>query len=170
MSEPPQLGPSRLSAANAALDRAGRWIETAIYVAGGLLLAGAAILLLVSVVSIAVGHRGSVETRALTVVDHVLLIFVLVELLHTVRLAIRTHELDAEPFLVVALIASIRRILVFTAGSSAITERSSLIELGLLIVLVVAISAALLLLRRARPRSLRLPLGDGHAGVGGGEG
>ncbi|HVA21375.1 MAG TPA: phosphate-starvation-inducible PsiE family protein [Candidatus Micrarchaeia archaeon] len=146
------------------LDRAGRWIETAIYVAGGLLLVGAAVLLLVSVVTIAVGSGGSVETRSLSVLDHVLLIFVLVELFHTVRLAIRTHELDAEPFLVVALIASIRRILVITAGTRPIEQRTTLVEMGLLIVLVIAISAALLLLRRAGPQRFRLPLGADPAG------
>jgi hypothetical protein len=38
----------------------------------------------------------------------------LVEILHTVRISIRSHILVTEPFLVIGLIASIRRILVIT--------------------------------------------------------
>ncbi|MGH7612335.1 MAG: phosphate-starvation-inducible PsiE family protein [Candidatus Dormibacteria bacterium] len=129
------------------LDRTGRWIETVIYVAGGIFLVGAAVLLLVDLVRVVWVHLNNSESAALTVLDHVLLIFVLVELFHTVRLAIRTHELDAQPFLVVALIAGIRRILVITAGTSPIHSNQVLDELLLLVVLIIAISAALLLLR-----------------------
>ncbi len=129
------------------LDRGGRVVETAIYAAGGVFLIGAAILLLVDLVRVVLGTLGNAELAALTVLDHVLLIFVLVELFHTVRLAVRTHELEPQPFLVVALIASIRRILVITAGTTPIHSTRTLQELFLLVVLVIAMSGALLLLR-----------------------
>jgi hypothetical protein len=38
----------------------------------------------------------------------------LVEILHTVRISIRSHVLVTEPFLVIGLIASIRRMLVIS--------------------------------------------------------
>jgi uncharacterized membrane protein (DUF373 family) len=132
---------------NAWLDRVGRWVETVIYAAGGIFLVGAAVLLLIDLARVLFSNLNNAEAGALTVLDHVLLIFVLVELFHTVRLAIRTHELDAEPFLVVALIAGIRRILVITAGTTPIHSGAVLDELLLLVVLIIAVSVALLLLR-----------------------
>ncbi|MGH7609670.1 MAG: phosphate-starvation-inducible PsiE family protein [Candidatus Dormibacteria bacterium] len=150
-------GADLVSRQSAWLDRVGRWIETVIYIAGGVFLVGAAILLLIDLVRVALAHVNNAEAGALTVLDHVLLIFVLVELFHTVRLAIRTHELDAQPFLVVALIAGIRRILVITAGTSPIHSNRVLDELLLLVVLIIAISAALLLLRIT---------GSGHLALG----
>jgi uncharacterized membrane protein (DUF373 family) len=46
----------------------------------------------------------------LRVLDQLLVVLMLVEILHTVRISIRSHTLVTEPFLVVGLIASIRRI------------------------------------------------------------
>jgi hypothetical protein len=68
----------------------------------------------------------------------------LVEILHTVRISIRSHVLVAEPFLIVGLIPTIRRILVIglEAGNLSRPEtwnpqqkslfRASALELGLL--------------------------------------
>jgi len=73
-----------------------------------------------------------------------LVVLMLVEILHTVRVSIRSHILVTEPFLVVGLIASIRRILVITLEASTLTKegswstqgasifRASMLELGLL--------------------------------------
>ena len=47
----------------------------------------------------------------------------LVEILHTVRISIRSHVLVTEPFLVVGLIASIRRILVITLEAASFTSQ-----------------------------------------------
>ena len=46
----------------------------------------------------------------------------LVEILHTVRISIRSHILVTEPFLIVGLIASIRRILVITLEVSTLRK------------------------------------------------
>ena len=48
------------------------------------------------------------------VLDQLLLVLMLVELLHTVRISVRSEALIMEPFLTVGLIASIRRVLVIT--------------------------------------------------------
>src|ERR1700724_2592598 len=58
----------------------------------------------------------------LRVLDQLLVVLMLVEILHTVRLSIRSHTLVTEPFLVVGLIASIRRILVITLEAAALTS------------------------------------------------
>ena len=101
----------------------------------------------------------AVET--LGVLNQLLIVLMLVEILHTVRISIRSHFLVTEPFLVIGLIASIRRILVITlematlskdgrwAADGASVFRASLIELGLLGLLVLVLVYSITLLRRA---------------------
>ena len=94
----------------------------------------------------------------------------LVEILHTVRISIRSHVLVTEPFLVVGLIAAIRRILVVTLEAATLTKEgawategangifhSSMIELGLLGLLVLVLVVSITLLRRYVPASKDLP-------------
>jgi phosphate-starvation-inducible protein E len=50
----------------------------------------------------------------LPVWDQLLVVLMLAEILHTVRISIRSHTLVTELFLVLGLIVSIRRILVIT--------------------------------------------------------
>jgi uncharacterized membrane protein (DUF373 family) len=133
-----------------ALERVGEWIEIAIYVAGGIFLVAAAVIVLVDAVP-ALWRGPSPSARASLILDRVLLVFVLVEVLHTVRFVVTRHHLQAEPFLIVALIAGVRRVLVLTAGTQPLARHDDLVELGLLIALLVAASGALFLLRsRAR--------------------
>ena len=91
-----------------------------------------------------------------TVLDQVLLIFIFVELLATIRIVGREREIVAEPFLLVGLIAVVRRILSVTAeaGQATGTEQfqNLVIELGALAVLVVALTTALYVTRRTRRR------------------
>ena len=73
-------------------------------------------MLFVSVVAsmLEVVEVGPLET-ALTVLDRVLLIFIFVELLNTVEIFVRENEIVAGPFLLIGLIAVVRRILLLTA-------------------------------------------------------
>ncbi len=99
--------------------------------------------------------------ETLAVLNQLLIVLMLVEILHTVRVSIRSHFLVTEPFLVIGLIASIRRILVTTlematlskegkwAADGASVFRASLIELGLLGLLVLVLVYSITLLRRA---------------------
>jgi uncharacterized membrane protein (DUF373 family) len=99
----------------------------------------------------------------LRIIDRLLTVLMLVEILHTVRISIRSHVLVTEPFLVVGLIATIRRILVITLEAANLTRpetwgkngeaifRASVIELGLLGVLVLILVIAIYLLRRSPP-------------------
>ena len=51
----------------------------------------------------------TIAAQTLRVLNELLIVLMLVEILHTVRISIRSHVLVTEPFLVVGLIASIRR-------------------------------------------------------------
>ena len=94
-----------------------------------------------------VSEMGVLET-VLAVLDRVLLVFIFVELLDTIRIIIRERGIViAGPFLLVGLIAVVRRILLVTAGleQAAGTEefQSLLLELGVMAGLVVVLTGAL---------------------------
>lgn len=108
------------------------------------------------------GHW-TIATQTLLVLDQLLVVLMLVEILHTVRISIHSHILVTEPFLVVGLIASIRRILVITLEAATLTKggtwstdsasifRASMTELGLLGLLVLILVFSITLLRRYAP-------------------
>lgn len=109
----------------------------------------------------------AIAAQSLQVLDQLLVVLMLVEILHTVRISIHSHSLITEPFLVVGLIASIRRVLVITLEASTLTKegswtaerasifRASMIELGLLGLLVLILVFSITLLRRnnGQPKS-----------------
>ena len=78
---------------------------------------------------------GTLET-SLTVLDRVLLILIFVELLNTIEVIVQEREIVAEPFLLIGLIAVVRRILLVTAEAKQdlATEafQNLIIELGVL--------------------------------------
>jgi len=106
-----------------------------------------------------------ITIQTLGVLNELLLVLMLVEILHTVRISIRSHILVTEPFLVVGLIASIRRMLVITLEAANLTKggmwvadgvsifRWSMVELGLLGLLVLILVFCITLLRRYAPAS-----------------
>ena len=96
---------------------------------------------------------GVLET-VLAILDRVLLIFIFVELLNTVEVTIREREIVAEPFLLIGLIAVVRRILLVTAQLERVVNpeefQTLLIELGVLTALVIVLSSAIYLIRRTQ--------------------
>jgi phosphate starvation-inducible membrane PsiE len=136
-------------------------VQDLVYVALGVLLAVAAALLLVQAgvaIATAVGTR---DVRSVVgVLDRVLLALMIAELLYTVQVSFREHALMPAPFLLVALIAAVRRILVVTAEFSA-QERLKgeafqqvMWELMLLTVLIVVLVGALVILQRSAPERM----------------
>ncbi|MGP4001395.1 phosphate-starvation-inducible PsiE family protein [Streptomyces sp. 8N706] len=84
------------------------------------------------------------ETVVLSALDNSLVLFIVAELLHTVRLTIRNRTLDAEPFLVVGLIAGIRKVLIVTAEADKSFRWSGqgielLVLMGLILVMALAV-------------------------------
>jgi uncharacterized membrane protein (DUF373 family) len=131
-------------------------VEDIVYVGLGLLLAGCSLALLVSGMII-FGQNlmaGSLTTNIVALLDRVLLILLVVELLYTVQVSFREHALMPEPFLLIGLIAGIRRVLLLTAELAQVDEKSDvvfqrfIVELVALMVLIVALVISLVLLRR----------------------
>src|SRR5262245_31754820 len=93
-----------------------RLIEAIIYLVVGVLLILAAMVAAGSAgIAIWQGvNTGMLSNPGIVTLDRLLLVLMFVELLHTVRISISSHQLSMEPFLVVGIIASIRRILVIT--------------------------------------------------------
>jgi uncharacterized membrane protein (DUF373 family) len=135
-------------------------VEDAIYAIIALFLIGSGSLLMFGAGLYIVQNFNvnNIHNMIVHVLDETLLVFMVVELLHTVRITLRDHALAAEPFLVVGLIAGVRRILILTASSDSLQSGPQFfvywVQLLLLIVLVVAMVVALFIWRRAT-----IPLG-----------
>src|SRR5438128_5629968 len=142
--------------------------EIAIYTVLAVLLAVTALLTIATSAEIlwAGLRHWTVAAQSLKVLNELLIVLMLVEILHTVRISIRSHVLVTEPFLVVGLIASIRRILVITLEAATLTKEgtwttegargifhSSMIELGLLGLVILVLVVSITLLRRYAPTS-----------------
>jgi uncharacterized membrane protein (DUF373 family) len=129
--------------------------ERIAYIAIALALMVPIVMLVVSAAirMLEVSEVGVLET-ALTVLDRVLLAFIFVELIDTVRVTVRERGIFiAEPFLLVGLIAVVRRILLLTAEierASAEEFQNMLIELGVMTGLVIVLTVALYFTRRMR--------------------
>ena len=132
-------------------------VEDAVYVGLGLLLAASAAALLVAgaVGFVRAALDGSLPAGIVSLLDQVLLTLLVVEVLYTVQVSFREHALAPEPFLLIGIISAIRRILVVTAEFGEARDRAEdafrrfVIELGMLTVLVVALTVSLVVLRKA---------------------
>jgi len=109
---------------------------------GLILIVLAAVLLVSGIVDFADGADGKISGAAPLLLDRVLLVLILVEIVHTVVLSLRAHRLVAQPFIVVGLIAVIRRILVVLTPGSRTSVSAP--ELGLLIGMVAVFVAGLI--------------------------
>ena len=133
-------------------------VEDIAYVVLGLILAVSAIGLL-GTVAVALGQAllsASLSEKIVGLLDQVLLILMIVEILYTVQVSFREHTLVAEPFLIVGLIAAVRRVLILTAEFSKPADivesafRNAMFELGLLTILILSLVASLFLVKRQR--------------------
>lgn len=130
-------------------------VEILAYAALGLLLVLTTLLGLMSAAATlwdAVLRHGEPNAIVATV-DRLLFVFMLVEIMHTVRVSFRSGTLVCEPFLIVGLIASIRRVLVITLKSSQGGETpaamtATLLELVVLGGLILVMVGSIVLLRR----------------------
>ena len=137
-------------------------VEDVVYIGLGMLLAISAMILLGN--AAVAFFRDLVQTTlpgaVVGLLDRLLLVLMVVELLYTVQVSFREHSLVPEPFLIVGLVAVTRRILVLTAELPKLTEtvettfRVAMIELGVLTLMIVALVASLLMLRRRHPNTV----------------
>lgn len=156
------LQPKPETAIGAFADRVFLSVETVAYIVLGLLLAAAVLLGIWSsghALIDAVREHGEAEA-IITAIDRLLFVLMVVEILHTVRVSFRSGTLVCEPFLVVGLIASIRRILVITLESSQVNQpgkwtpeaqslfNATMLELGVLGLLIAVMVVSIAILRR----------------------
>jgi uncharacterized membrane protein (DUF373 family) len=86
------------------------------------------------------------------IISKTLLLLMVIEILATVRISIRDHTVCAEPFFIVGLIASIRRILIISVETAYAPEHFNqfMIEIGVLVGLSMAFVVCIVLLRKAK--------------------
>ena len=132
--------------------------EHYIYLAAGYILVIAAAGLLVTAV-IEMGGKileGNYAGAMVHLLDRVLLALMLAEIIYTVGRIARTQQLETEPFLIVGIIAAIRRMLIITAESAGHIDiadpmfQAILAELGLLAVIILLMAWAMRLIREPR--------------------
>ncbi len=148
-------------------------IEDSMYFTIGGLLGAAGVALLgwavVEFVRVAAG--GDVVQAVLGVLDSLLLVLMLVEIMHTVRISIGSQSLVIEPFLIVGLIAAIRRILVVTAEQAnpsaehVVEFQMAMLELGILTAMILALVWAIYGVRKFSQESPNIAPEEAAAGV-----
>jgi uncharacterized membrane protein (DUF373 family) len=152
----PASGPSGGALQPQGSPLAERWVggaENAIYLVVAFLLVVAAALTLAGTIQDLVEGSGSrsITDTGVFVLDRVLLMFIMAELLYTLRLVNLGGRVLVEPFLFIGLIAVVRRILVITAEiehtHGQITD--FLLQIGALAGLALALAIAIHLLRRS---------------------
>ena len=129
-------------------------IEHVLYrVAAYLLVAAAVALLATAVFQTVTSWAGGVDQAIVRLLDRVLLALMLAEITYTLRQAERTHTLTAAPFLVIGIIAAVRRMLIVTAESVGRTDLHSSVFMGGLLELAVLAFTILVFTLAARWQS-----------------
>lgn len=132
------------------LERAEQYIYLAaafiLVLAAGGLLAGAVIEAVYTVAG------GKHTTAIVHLLDRVLLALMLAEIIYTVGRIAKTQKLEVTPFLIVGIIAAVRRMLIVTAESTShidLTDphfQAALAELALLALIIFLLAWAMRLL------------------------
>ncbi|MDT5194002.1 MAG: hypothetical protein QOH20_756, partial [Mycobacterium sp.] len=130
-------------------DRVLSGFEDAVYWAIAVVLVAGSVALLVAQFNTMLRLRSApASTVMLEILDGLLLIFIFVELLYAVRACLRSHEIVAEPFLIVGILAGIKEIVVLSVEAATILEKGpefsrAVVEIGVLgaVVLVLALAA-----------------------------
>jgi uncharacterized membrane protein (DUF373 family) len=137
-------------------DRVLSGVEDAVYWSIAVVLVIGSVALLVAQFNTMLRLRSTpTSTLMLEVLDGLLLIFIFVELLYAVRACLRSHEIVAEPFLIVGILAGIKEIVVLSVEAATLLEKGpefsrAVVEIGVLgaVVLVLALAAFVLRARR----------------------
>ena len=137
-------------------DRALGMLEDAVYWGIALLLVVGSVALLIAQFNTMLRLRNTpASTVMIEILDGLLLIFIFVELLYAVRSSLRSHEIVAEPFLIVGILAGIKEIVVLSVEAATLLDKGpdfsrAVVEIGVLggVVLVLALAAFVLRERR----------------------
>lgn len=137
-------------------DRVLSFAEDGVYWAIAVVLLAGSAALLVAQVNVLLRLRNTpASTIMLEVLDGLLLIFIFVELLYAVRTSLRSHEIVAEPFLIVGILACIKEIVVLSVEAAKLLSNGpefarAIVQVGVLGGLVLVLSLAIFVLRVQR--------------------
>ena len=116
---------------------------------------GVALILLAAVLIVSglIGFARDLATRSVLaaatgLLDRLLLVLIVAEIVHTVVLSLRAHRLVAQPFIVVGLVAVIRKVLLVLSDQASVDTT----QLWLLIAMVIAFVAGLIAVSRFEKR------------------
>ncbi|HMN48664.1 MAG TPA: phosphate-starvation-inducible PsiE family protein [Ignavibacteriaceae bacterium] len=128
------------------------FVEDVIYVIVALLLTASAILLIYNEF-ISFPEFFKAENQVQTIIEIIsktLLLVMVLEILYTVRITIKEHVLCSEPFLIVGLIAAIRRILIISVETAYFQEKISMymLEIGVLSGMILVFVVSIVLLKK----------------------
>jgi uncharacterized membrane protein (DUF373 family) len=131
-------------------------LEDAVYWGIALvLIIGSAALLISQFNTLLTMRKEPAKIVMLEILDGLLLIFIFVELLYAVRACLRSHEIVAEPFLIVGILAGIKEIVVLSVEAATLLEKGpafsrAVVEIGVLAGVVLALALAAFVLRERR--------------------
>ena len=137
-------------------DRVLGLLEDAVYWAIAVVRVVGSVALLIAQFNTMLRLRNTPATTVMIeILDGLLLIFIFVELLYAVRSSLRSHEIVAEPFLIVGILAGIKEIVVLSVEAATLLDKGpdfsrAVVEIGVLggVVLVLALAAFVLRERR----------------------
>jgi uncharacterized membrane protein (DUF373 family) len=135
------------------LQKAIGFVEDCFYIGVALALAVAGLGLFGYVLYDFVAHirEDPFPSLILGLLDGLLLVFIITELIHTIRAVISEKVLISEPFLVVGIVAVIRRMVVVSAEAKDLIGKpqfsDAMLETGLLTAAVVGLGLVIFLLR-----------------------
>lgn len=99
-------------------------------------------------------NGGDLPVLVIDLLGGLLLVFIFTEIIHTIRAIIDEKILVAEPFLIVGIVAAIRRMVVLSAEASELLGKpefpDAMLELGVLAAMVLLLGLTIFLLRRTQ--------------------
>lgn len=127
-------------------------IEDFIYSIVALLLIASALLLIYNEVLTfpKVFYQANQVIVIIEIISKTLLLIMVLEILYTIRITIRDHVLCAEPFLIVGLIAAIRRILIISVETAYFQEKINMymFEISVLSGMILIFVVSIILLKK----------------------
>src|ERR687892_1371266 len=143
-----------------------RYVEDVFYVGVAVVLALAGVSLFANALFRFVTQigEGSFSATILALLDSMLLVFIFTELIHTISAVIRENVLMTEPFLIVGIVAVIRRLIVISAEAQNFVGGARfgdlMLEMGILVAAILGLGAAIFLPRHtehSEPRPAHEP-------------
>jgi uncharacterized membrane protein (DUF373 family) len=129
------------------------WAEDFFYIAVALALVAAGLILFGYAVYdfVVKATKDPLPSLILGLLDTLLLVFIITEIIHTIRVVIDEKILISEPFLVVGIVAAIRRLVVVSAEAKDLFGKpqfsDAMVEIGVLTAAVLVLGFTIFLLR-----------------------